>query len=106
MALYLKEGSEESNIRGLVETCAHNDDIKPLVKLVFEAQALADTPPSIVGAYWPVSAAATAATRQHTGCAPVVGYREVMHTVAAYMIPSSPSLCCMLCACPTLSSNT
>lgn len=55
MALYLKEGSEESNIRGLVETCAHNDDITPLVKLVFEAQALADTPPSIVGAYWPVS---------------------------------------------------
>lgn len=49
MALYLKEGSEESNIRGLVETCAHNDDITPLVKLVFEAQALADTPPSIAG---------------------------------------------------------
>lgn len=49
MALYLKEGSEESNIRGLVETCAHNDDITPLVKLVFDAQALADSPPSIAG---------------------------------------------------------
>lgn len=49
MALYLREGSEESNIRGLVESCAHNDDITPLIKLVFEAQALAETQPSIVG---------------------------------------------------------
>jgi hypothetical protein len=49
MALYLREGSEESNIKGLVESCAHNDDITPLVKLVFEAQSLADTTPSTVG---------------------------------------------------------
>jgi hypothetical protein len=50
MALYLREGAEESNIRGLVESCAHNDDITPLIKLVFEAQSLADTTPSIAGA--------------------------------------------------------
>jgi hypothetical protein len=46
---YLRDGAEEGNIRGLVESCAHNDDVTPLVKLVFEAQALADTTPSIVG---------------------------------------------------------
>lgn len=49
MALYLREGAEESNIRGLVESCAHNDDITPLIKLVFEAQSVADSTPSILG---------------------------------------------------------
>eukprot|EP00883_Tetradesmus_obliquus_P013560 jgi/Sobl393_1/6519/SZX69264.1 len=46
MALYLKQeaGGEEGNIRGLVENCAHNDDITPLVRLLFEAQSLADSP--------------------------------------------------------------
>eukprot|EP00878_Enallax_costatus_P009381 GHUV01009803.1.p1 GENE.GHUV01009803.1~~GHUV01009803.1.p1 ORF type:complete len:288 (+),score=116.50 GHUV01009803.1:305-1168(+) len=47
MALYLREGTEESNIRGLVENCAHNDDITPLVRLLFEAQSLADSPATI-----------------------------------------------------------
>ncbi|WIA12907.1 hypothetical protein OEZ85_006525 [Tetradesmus obliquus] len=51
MALYLKQeaGGEEGNIRGLVENCAHNDDITPLVRLLFEAQSLADSP-SIIAA--------------------------------------------------------
>lgn len=49
MALYLREGTEESNIRGLVENCAHNDDITPLVKLLFEAQSLAESPATIAG---------------------------------------------------------
>eukprot|EP00775_Hariotina_reticulata_P012679 gene12679-12808_t len=51
MALYLgrdnQEESSNSNIRSLVENCARNDDITPLVKLVFEAQALADAPSTI-----------------------------------------------------------
>ncbi|KAF8067252.1 SEC15A [Scenedesmus sp. PABB004] len=52
MALYLQEaagggGSEEANIRPLVENCAHNDDITPLVRLVFEAQSLAESPDTI-----------------------------------------------------------
>lgn len=52
MALYLKQeaGGEEGNIRGLVENCAHNDDITPLVRLLFEAQSLADSPSIIAGA--------------------------------------------------------
>jgi hypothetical protein len=52
MALYLKQeaGGEEGNIRGLVENCAHNDDITPLVRLLFEAQSLADSPSTIAGA--------------------------------------------------------
>jgi hypothetical protein len=53
MALYLgrenQEESSNSNIRSLVENCARNDDITPLVKLVFEAQALADAPSTIAG---------------------------------------------------------
>lgn len=50
MALYLKNGAgEEGNIRGLVENCAHNDDITPLVRLVFEAQSLAESPSTISG---------------------------------------------------------
>jgi hypothetical protein len=51
MALYLKQeaGGEEGNIRGLVENCAHNDDITPLVRLLFEAQSLADSPSIIAG---------------------------------------------------------
>lgn len=49
MALYLREGTEESNIRGLVENCAHNDDITPLVKLLFEAQSLAESPATVAG---------------------------------------------------------
>ncbi|KIY99260.1 hypothetical protein MNEG_8700 [Monoraphidium neglectum] len=38
---------EEANIRELVEKCAHNDDITPLVRLMFEAQAVPDSPQSI-----------------------------------------------------------
>jgi hypothetical protein len=51
MALYLKQeaGGEEGNIRGLVENCAHNDDITPLVRLLFEAQSLVDSPSIIAG---------------------------------------------------------
>jgi hypothetical protein len=51
MALYLKQeaGGEGGNIRGLVENCAHNDDITPLVRLLFEAQSLADSPSIIAG---------------------------------------------------------
>jgi hypothetical protein len=41
---------EEANIRELVEKCAHNDDITPLVRLMFEAQAVPDSPQSIDGA--------------------------------------------------------
>jgi len=56
MALYVntaREGGapapEDTNIRDLVENCAHNDDITPLIRLVFEAQAVPESPTIIDG---------------------------------------------------------
>jgi hypothetical protein len=47
-----KDGGGATNVRGLVESCAHNDDIGPLIKLVFDAQALGDSAPTIAGDPW------------------------------------------------------
>lgn len=40
---------EDTNIRDLVENCAHNDDITPLIRLVFEAQAVPESAEAIDG---------------------------------------------------------
>ena len=42
-------GPEENNIRDLVENCIHNDDITPLIRLVFEAQSIPSNPKEIQG---------------------------------------------------------
>lgn len=42
--------AEDTNIRDLVENCAHNDDITPLIRLMFEAQAVPESPTAIDGA--------------------------------------------------------
>jgi hypothetical protein len=42
-------GPEENNIRDLVENCIHNDDITPLIRLVFEAQSIPSNPKDIQG---------------------------------------------------------
>lgn len=46
---------EESNIRDLVENCVNNDDITPLVRLVFEAQSIATDPKDISGVGLPAA---------------------------------------------------
>ncbi len=38
-----------SNIRDLVENCIQNDEITPLLRLVFEAQAIPDTLSAVSG---------------------------------------------------------
>lgn len=42
---------DEAGVRGLVEGCALNDDIAPLVRLLFEAQAEPSSPTAIDGEY-------------------------------------------------------
>ena len=58
MALYLNDadarggpsGGGGNHLRSLVESCTHSDDITPLMRLVFEAQALGESPEAIRGA--------------------------------------------------------
>jgi hypothetical protein len=54
---------EESNIRDLVENCVNNDDITPLVRLVFEAQSIATDPKDISGAGLPAAPTNSSSSR-------------------------------------------